>query len=63
MVGMILCTVVIILALFLGCLLLAIGFVTTDYFGDKLEENFCGYTLFTAGALLIACFAVMLWLG
>lgn len=63
MVGMILCAVVIILALFLGCLLLAIGFITTDHFRDKLEDNFCGYILFIAGALLIACFATMLWLG
>lgn len=63
MIGTILCALVIMLSLFMGCMLVAIGFVTTDFFGDKLEENFCGYTLFTAGVLLLASFAVMLWLG
>lgn len=61
--GVVLCGIVCILCLLLGIALVAIGFVSTDFFGDRFEENAAGYTFFVAGLLLILAYIAILWLG
>lgn len=61
--GIVLVGIVCVLCFLLGIALLAIGFVSTDFFGDKFEENTAGYTFFVAGLLLILAYIAILWLG
>lgn len=61
--GIILCGMVCILCLLFGIALIATGLVYTRFCGDKLEENFCGYTILTAGILLMLAYIAILWIG
>ena len=61
--GIVLCGMVCILCLLLGIALVAIGLVSTNFCGYKLEEMTEGYAFLVTGILLLLAYVAILWIG